>query len=205
MNKLRQYIRAVLLEAAYRVEDLEGLKAGEYNDQVFFLVDPGGNDRFQTLRLGTEDAYEDDVDGEWIARIDLVKRRDCGGAWMVGMVEANDGWGPLMYDIAMEWATQNGGGLVADRTQVSLESRRVWEYYLNKRNDPTIAMHQLDNPRDPQTKDKKDDCDMSAASWNDYAVDVTKYETDWKSSPLSKRWTKEPVTLNKISSMRLRL
>ena len=40
----------------------------------------------------------------------------CGGAWMIGSAEATSGWGPMLYDVAMEYATMNGGGLiVADR------------------------------------------------------------------------------------------
>lgn len=45
------------------------------------------------------------------------------------------GFGPLLYDIAMEEATKNGLSLVSDRKRVSDDAFRVWEHYLNNRPD----------------------------------------------------------------------
>ena len=51
------------------------------------------------------------------------KMGPCGDAWMVGYSEAAHGWGPLLYDVAMEYATLNGGGMIADRTGISGEAQ----------------------------------------------------------------------------------
>lgn len=48
---------------------------------------------------------------------------------------ATKGFGPLLYDIAMEEATKNGLSLVSDRKRVSDDAFRVWEQYLKNRPD----------------------------------------------------------------------
>ena len=71
---------------------------------------------------------------------------NCSGAWMVGSSEAMKGWGPFLYDVAIEYATLRGNGLMPDREMVSGEAKRVWDYYLKNRSD--VTAHQLDNLED---------------------------------------------------------
>tara|TARA_R110000824_G_scaffold278868_1_gene467111 strand:- start:78 stop:668 length:591 start_codon:yes stop_codon:yes gene_type:complete len=116
----------------------------------------------------------------------------CDGAFMVTHSEAKHGWGPLLYDIAMEYATMKGGGLFADRADISAEARDVWRYYFNKR--PDVAPHQLDNLDNELTPDiQVDNCDQSTAE-----VDWEGMETDWVRSPISKRYTKAPTTIDAL-------
>lgn len=50
--------------------------------------------------------------------------------------EADSGWGPLLYDWAIEESTQRDGALCADRRHsVSQDARKVWDYYLHNRSD----------------------------------------------------------------------
>lgn len=56
----------------------------------------------------------------------------CGGAWIVTSSNAKQGWGPLMYDVAIEWASLNGKGLAPDRDQVSDDALRVWDRYTQR-------------------------------------------------------------------------
>jgi len=63
--------------------------------------------------------------------------RDCD-FWYIQYTQAASGWGPFLYDIAMEYASERGRGLVADRTEpVSRAARRVWDYYFEARPDVT--------------------------------------------------------------------
>jgi hypothetical protein len=39
----------------------------------------------------------------------------CSDAWKVMYASAEKGWGPLLYEVAIEWTSQNGGGLTSDR------------------------------------------------------------------------------------------
>ena len=51
-------------------------------------------------------------------------------------VEAESGWGPLLYDLGMEVVNQfEDDGLIPDRTSVSKEARAVWEHYFKYRSD----------------------------------------------------------------------
>ena len=194
MKLLREYIRIQLIEAMKTVEDLQPLRHTEYDEPLMVIANIRG--RTAVFNITSEDA----PDEPFLGGITLVKPSyPCGNAWMVGMVEAKQGWGPFLYDVAMEWATINGGGLTPDRNTVTGGARSVWDYYANNRGD--VQAHQLDNTRGEITPgDDKDDCDMGSASINDYAVDVKDMETDWKTSPLSKRYTKAPTTIGKLKA-----
>lgn len=64
---------------------------------------------------------------------------------------AQEGYGPLLYDIVMELEN----GLMADRSNVSPSAKKVWAYYLNNRKD--VEPKELDDIENPKTKTKKDD------------------------------------------------
>ena len=134
---------------------------------------------------------------DWMGYIDLASNAkiqrglevgSCGGAWMISVVETASGWGPLLYDVAMEYATEAGGGLISDRGEVSSEARHVWSYYMQNRGDVTgIQMDDLGNTLTPE---ETDNCDQ----------DVAREDSDWADSPLSKRWTKSPTTMNALEA-----
>ena len=53
--------------------------------------------------------------------------------WEVANVEAESGYGPLLYDIAMEMVyLLDDGGLMPDRTMVSPDARGVWRRYYDR-------------------------------------------------------------------------
>jgi len=64
---------------------------------------------------------------------------------------AQEGYGPLLYDIVMELEQ----GLMADRSSVSPSAKNVWDYYLNNRGD--VEAKKLDDEDNPKTRTKKDD------------------------------------------------
>lgn len=116
---------------------------------------------------------------------------NCDEAWMVGLAAASDGWGPLLYDIAIEWATQNGGGLISDRGAVSVPAQKVWSYYEQNRDD--VTAHQLDDLNNSLTPEEEDNCDQSIGRQT-----VTGMYNTWQDSQLSKRYTKPPTTMNAL-------
>lgn len=65
--------------------------------------------------------------------ISAYKMRDY--LYYVGDVRATGGFGPRLYDVAMETATANGAMLTSDRTSVSDDAKNVWETYFNSRSD----------------------------------------------------------------------
>jgi hypothetical protein len=55
--------------------------------------------------------------------------------WMVANVQAVPGWGPFLYDIAMELATESGSALRPHDSNISDEALRIWDFYFNNRQD----------------------------------------------------------------------
>ena len=189
MKHLRQYIRQILLaEAARGPSDLP--------DNTVIVINPnmpGGTEIYYALagnvflRPGADDPAKGSV-----SIYDIQSHPDygnCGEAWMVGGSWSSDGWGPLLYDVAIEWATQNGGGLIADRSSVSEDAEAVWRYYMRRRSD--VEAIQLDDLENYFTPQEEDNCDQ------DPAMD---YEgpNGWMDSPLSKRYTKAPTMINAL-------
>ncbi len=135
-----------------------------------------------------------------ISTIQTGKRGNCDGALKVSMVEASDGWGPLLYDCAIEWATMKAGGLIPDRVAVSDEAREVWDYYMNNRTD--VKAKQLDNEKDSFDNGPEDDCDQAVARQvpggsDDYDAPLD-FSGDWEASALSKKYSKAPTTISAL-------
>ena len=157
MRLLREYIRTLLTEAALGVGDL---------DKKVVVIHDRGNIFDVTLhakKIKGADVLAYYSEGS-LGTIEAQKnfpRPGCGGAYKVRWAEAPKGWGPLLYDVAMEYATMNGGGLTPDRTTVSPDAAGVWDYYLANRGD--VEPHQLDDDEGLLTpEDKSDDCSMDA-------------------------------------------
>jgi len=117
--------------------------------------------------------------------------RPCDGSSIIAVTEVADGWGPFLYDIAMEIATMRTNGLTPDRYSVSPEAQDVWDYYSKFRSD--VKAYQLDDKHNSLTPDESDNCGqhMSRERAEDYGG-------EWKDNALSKRFTKESTTLNQI-------
>ena len=67
--------------------------------------------------------------------------------WTVGLSMATSGYGPKLYDVAMEGVTELGGMLTSDRSTVSGDAKSVWDYYFKNRSD----VQKIPLPRDAWT------------------------------------------------------
>ena len=202
MNLLREYIRELLKEAAMGVDALVA------ND-VYITIDKEGltdfNVFYSDAKGNPKDARVSDVHGE----VTIMRPDDgtgpCGGALNVVYSEAASGWGPMLYDVAMEVASEVGGGLTPDRSSVSDSAQNVWNYYFGNRGD--VQSHQLDLTdtditnaakflKPPVTLQKltpdieEDDCKQIKS--------VRAHREEWDQSSLSKRYTKAPTTMNAL-------
>lgn len=206
MENWRKYL---LTEAAMTVDDLMGEKTVD----LYIMARPSFGEGIEFVYASTDrrgepyalDYPKHSVTGEIVITPAGSEEIDgpCDNAWQVKYSSAVDKWGPLLYDVAMEYATMNGNGLIADREEVSGHARAVWDYYLNRRGD--VDNHQLDNIASVLTPEiEVDNCAQDIAATTDQAVDVgfnppmDAYEGNWVDSPLSKRYTKQPTTLNKL-------
>ena len=103
-----------------------------------------------------------------IGKLKPNSQGDCSDAYGIDHSETASGWGPLLYDVAMEWASKNGSGLTSDRGSVSKDAYNVWNYYL--RNRPDVEATQLDIRNSGYEKitpdDESDDCEQAiSVSW----------------------------------------
>jgi len=215
MNLIREYIRRLLTEVAKGPQDLP--------DEVIVVIQTSG-EGFYTYYGITDDptvmagdpyypvGMHGNVEVGWIGPYEAIgggtyggmgDLGKCDGAGVVIGSEAHpSGWGPLLYDVAMEYATMKGGGLIADRSIVSADARRVWDYYLNNRSD--VTAYQLDDLGNTLTPQEEDNCDQKVARrpYEPYKYDASgKVDVNWVDSALSKRYTKPPTTIEKLKSL----
>jgi len=88
----------------------------------------------------------------------------CADAWEVTRSEAVSGYGPMLYDLAMEYATQNGSGMMSDRHGVSEEAYLVRKKYMDSRDD--VEKIQLDDFENTLTPEEEDNCaQLSSLKW----------------------------------------
>ena len=143
----------------------------------------------------------------------------CLGAYVIGWAGADQGWGPMLYDIAIEYASKNGGGLISDRASLSAEAFNVWDYYMKKRADVDRA--QLDDRRGTLTPNfKMDDCNQGItfdilgydmydggdiyqtySQWDLLNDKPEKYKRELLDSPISKVYVKNPTVTNSLAQM----
>jgi len=129
-SQLRQIIREALqskpLPAGWRVI----IDHGDSNDHAYSFMVIIKNETGRLIgEIGADRHWSDN--------------RCMYGVYEVEGSEASGGYGPTMYDIAIEFATMNGAGLMADRDSVSRDAERVWTKYLKMRDD--VVAHNLPN------------------------------------------------------------
>ena len=189
MKHLRRYIRQMLLtEAAKGVLDIP--------DGYFIIMRTEGDEwaRWEFVK-GSKNYYKtayhpDAVYGHMdIGKIHKDRYGNCLDAWMVRMSNAKDGFGPLLYDIAVEYATQMGSGLISDRGKITPAAQRVWDHYYQNRVGLDIEMEQLDNENDSFKNGPEDDCNQYGAR-----RDAASTHDTWKDSALSKIYRKSADT-----------
>ena len=182
------------------VPDVAVMVTGEYSfGQAFryvLVTEVEGKKQYKDLVSSTDGV----IDGRqlpWgmgeIMTPDGEDDGDCLGGWVVISSEAQRGWGPLLYDIALEWASQNGGGLTADRISVSKYATAVWDKY-SQRGD--VSKSQLDIykgtrvPDDLKDKIKQITPDEEGDDCNQRNP-IRRDGENWKDNSLSKMYKKE--------------
>jgi len=125
---------------------------------------------------------------------------NCDGAWSVedaGVVEAVSGLGPLLYDLAMEFAGKDG--IMSDRHITSEPARKVWYHYLEARNDVEEVL--LDYRDEPwiTPKDPSDDCSQRQydGSKSSKKIDKVTYANHFATN----KFRKKPLHTKTIKSL----
>ena len=118
---------------------------------------------------------------------------ECYGAWDIWYTSTiTSNMGPLLYEVAIEWASQKGGGLMSDRTSVTADAKAVWQKYSDRPDETGVKKLQLDLTPDEADRTglkqitprkTEDDCDI-------YGVKQWKSDPDWQENPLNKVYRK---------------
>ena len=180
---LRSLIREVLLrEARYTPDNLP-------DDFSFKLRVSGFGNRIIVMVMRDGASYG----GVEATRI-TDPRIPCLDAFQVIFSKASrSGMGPMIYDIAMEAATELGGGLMSDRVVVSDDAQRVWKKYQNDRSD--VDRIQLDSEENELTPTHVDNCDVNIAK--------SFGEDGWPDHPLAAVYRKPGMeTIRRLVSMK---
>ena len=203
MRLLREYIRELLTEAAMGPADLpDGVFVTiEADDgyEVYFSDESGG-------RLRPSKGAE--IYG-YVGAEPLDPSRgfgDCLGAYVVIGSGATHGWGPMLYDVAMEVA--GDAGMMADRQSLSKDAFNVWQVYMSR---DDVQKKQLDDERNTLTPDEEDNCDMDTAIQRSGLTTADMFSSEWsdedtadllKDSPVMKVYTKGPTTIDTLKKMK---
>ena len=180
MKLLQEYIRELLTESAINGKIMSMIdKAEEAGYKVkLFNASNGGS----VYLLPPDEVRSDRALGtvDW-RRPSEKQHGACMQAKSVAWSKAMSGFGPLLYDVAIEAS----GGLMSDRFEVSGEAENVWNQYAANR--PDVQVDQLDilddygedqlTPDDPS-----DDCSQVPAH--------DMYKDGWVVSSLSKKFSK---------------
>ena len=193
MKLLRETIRRILLaEAAKIPTDLPKgyliTMRTEGSDWARWEIVKGTTKYYNTAEHG--DAVYGHMD---IGKVHKDRYGNCLDAWMVRMSKASKGFGPMLYDIALEYSTQMGSGLISDRGGSTPAAHDVWDYYLQNRVGSDIEIVQLDDENDSFNNGPQDDC-------NQYTSRSAL--SGWQNSPLSKMYKKSPSkTIQTLDSL----
>lgn len=184
MKLLREYIRELLIER----------RGGDVHPKIYEMIASADEKGYKVATRNYEVVLydKDPVEYQGAARqIASVQWDDdnmygpCLDASHVSMSQAIGGYGPLLYDLAIEMT----GGLVPDRTEVSDAARKVWDYYNNQR--PDVNKEQLDDLKNTLTPDEKDNCEQLSAAKDKSVQTPWKGSFDFESSSLSKKYSKQ--------------
>ena len=210
MRLLREYIRELLTEAAMGPTDLPDdvyvrVEVRDNYLRVFYSYKDGeqiGTGMGNEAVSGYVEVKSPDAREKGRATPD---REPCLGAWMVIGAGATHGWGPLLYDVAME--VVGGAGLMADRQSLSKAAFNVWSVYMSRGD---VVKKQLDDTENTLTPGDEDNCDIDTAIHHSGLKVADVFNSDWSDedgadlllgSPVMKVYTKEPTTIQKLKVM----
>jgi hypothetical protein len=196
MKLLRETVRKILLQEGMATPNDLPRDIGVCISEWYGKIDIFYCEILADGSMGAGYKFSNPTGGIWgIVKITNMSlgAQNCNGALAINGTEAKSGYGPLLYDIAMEVASMKGTGLVADRRQVSKSAQRVWQYYLQNR-VPTgeIKVFQCDDENNSLTKPTLDNLNQKVARETN--------PEDWTQSPLSKRYSKEPTNIDQLGN-----
>lgn len=152
------------------------------------------------------------VDIGWVYDGSKQKTFDNKSIWQTTSSRAERSWGPLLYEVALEYVSSREGMLMSDRLTVSDDAEAVWNYYLRRsQNESNLEYIQMDyesiygTPGELGIKGVSDDIVVPKYTKNDPLDDIEQISTfknalkrsgeenlsvEWLKSSLSKAFYK---------------
>ena len=177
-------IKQVIKEAAKSIQDIP---EGQYIEVI-------DNDYIITVTLKGPYLMKNKVKGFVTAH--RTEPGECVNiVYRISNSKADRGWGPILYDLVLEFATKRGSSVTSDRKLVSGDAWNVWNYYLKNRsdviqgpavldvNDETMKHYYGSDPKqwpfEQRTDTKSDDCQQySSMEWATGKGDWMKYSEE---------------------------
>ena len=205
--KIKVLKKKLITEAAKGPRDLP--------DNAYVTIRDAGGEL--EIIYTTKDGYDlSNIQSEVRGMIKMTKNTNTEkcvkDVWIVGVADAASGWGPMLYEVAIEYASKNGKGLTSDRQLVSTAAKGVYDFYQSSRSDVQkvqmdVTKRSIEAIFSDENKikqltpdDKSDDCDQIASIF--YSAGVG----DWKTSshqarvknanedPFDNEWHKESIS-----------
>ena len=160
------------------------------------IINDGGTFVEVSYRALYSDPNSERISGELVAE-EMSTATCVDKTYEVMSSAAAKGWGPMLYDVMMEYLTnRKKASLTSDRGMVSTAAKNVWDFYLNNRSDvEKIRMDISDDSLDfiygskrmapfkqLTPDDKSDDCTQDTAvywavgkgDWKKHSSDVSR-------------------------------
>ena len=101
MKNLRDYIRNMLLTEAMK-------NPSDLPDSAYVIIDDNGMDYFEVVIEDPNTPMDTAFGATTLASLMASKSKAgyCDGAWQIIGATAKDGYGPMVYDIAMEYVAR---------------------------------------------------------------------------------------------------
>ena len=160
------------------------------------IINDGGTFVEVSYRALYSDPNSERISGELVAE-EMSTATCVDKTYEVMSSAAAKGWGPMLYDVMMEYLTnRKKASLTSDRGMVSTAAKNVWDFYLNNRSDvEKIRMDISDDSlefiygskrmapfKQLTPDDKSDDCTQDTAvywavgkgDWKKHSSDVSR-------------------------------
>lgn len=159
MNKIRTLVRFIVESAVTGEQatsnELALVRQKEGHVIVYVLYDPRAVNQFiessDYPKMNLSPHLDNMVYGF------LAVQPHEGGCWDASEIKnaaAKQGYGPLVYDLAMS----DSNGIMPDRISVSKDAQNIWQFYAKKRSD--VSRKKFDDFNEPKTEESNDDCTL---------------------------------------------
>lgn len=185
-NLLRSFLQENLLaEAMKTVDDLP--------ENIYVVIEKMFNNQYINIYYSDADGEELKSDSPVYGSIEFAKNKKIDVMEVIETKQTAPGWGPLLYDLSIEYATQYYSGLTSDRDIVSKDAYNVWKHYMLNRQD--VVKTQLDDENNTLTPPDTDNIVQKSAKA--YSGD------NWNTDPLSKLYsTNTPNTIKRLNQLK---